>query len=145
MRRPVHSALTVSVPGGRWNVSSWFSCLVPQPQPNLPPPPTLTFLTHTQALNVLSSDVPTLVALSAKRMRYAAMPAPSDDDHADASPRGRPAAGGAKLRAEAVSAFISGVLEGKVRTEVLQVRTAMGSTAAAIAVGRLVQRRATPL
>lgn len=73
-----------------------------------------------RAFNVLSSDVPTLVALSAKRMRYAPMPAPSDDDGTDAPPRGRAAAGGAKLRAEAVSAFISGVLEGKVRTEVLQ-------------------------
>ncbi|KAG2492483.1 hypothetical protein HYH03_009148 [Edaphochlamys debaryana] len=62
-----------------------------------------------QAFGVLGSDLPTLVALSARRMRFAVMQAPESDRR-----------GSARLSPEAVSLFVQGVLGGKVRTDALQ-------------------------
>ncbi|PNW80706.1 hypothetical protein CHLRE_07g326600v5 [Chlamydomonas reinhardtii] len=61
-----------------------------------------------QAFDLMHSDVPTLVALSAKRLRFAVLPAPEDS-----STRG------ARLRPEVVTRFVDGVLAGKVRTQAL--------------------------
>lgn len=61
-----------------------------------------------EAFGLMSSDMPSVVALNPTRMRFAVAPA-----------RVEPV-----LSAEAMGKFVDGVLAGKARTDVLQVRAA---------------------
>ncbi|KXZ53874.1 hypothetical protein GPECTOR_6g792 [Gonium pectorale] len=81
-----------------------------------------------QAFGVLSSDLPTLVALSAKRMRFAVMPTPEGGGS------------GATLKAEAVARFVEGVLGGKVRTSPLQALPDLSAPAGAGSAGTAASR-----
>ena len=56
----------------------------------------------TSAFGLITSDLPAIVALSGKRMRYATLPKTASDS-------------------ETIKTFIDGVLGGTVRTPVLQV------------------------